>query len=117
MTSLVLFVFMAAPFVADLLLVRIRDMRFNFSLVEMAIHESKDVGAAEISSAEINQAYVSGALAAITATVFAAVRATNDWADLTRWSPTTAVIQAVEARLQRRLKSAGDSKERSLEEG
>ncbi|EGZ21572.1 hypothetical protein PHYSODRAFT_497370 [Phytophthora sojae] len=93
-TSLVLFVFMAAPFVADLLLVRIRDMRFNFSLVEMAIHESKDVGAAEISSAEINQAYVSGALAAITATVFAAVRATNDWADLTRWSPTTAIVVA-----------------------
>ncbi|KAE8894032.1 hypothetical protein PF005_g19217 [Phytophthora fragariae] len=114
LTSLVLFALVVAPVVADLLLVRIRDMRFSFDLIAMAIHESNNLGAAEISSVEINQACISGLLAVVTATVFAAVRATYDWADLTRWNPLTAVIQGVEACLHRKLKSA---KEKSLEDG
>eukprot|EP00644_Phytophthora_capsici_P016528 jgi/Phyca11/509987/fgenesh2_kg.PHYCAscaffold_52_\ len=109
--TLVLFSLMVVPFVADLLLVRIRDMRFNFDLVKMAIHESNNASAAEISSAEINQAYISATLAVATATVFAGVRATNKWADLTRWSPTRAIQQVVQRRLH------VTAKELSLEEG
>ncbi|ETL99948.1 hypothetical protein, variant 2 [Phytophthora nicotianae] len=99
--SFLLFALMSVPFVADLLLVRIRDMRFNFDLVKMAIHESNNASAAEISSAEISQAYISAAMAVATATVFAVVRARNNWADLTRWSPTKQVIQVVARRLKR----------------
>ncbi|GMF64763.1 unnamed protein product [Phytophthora lilii] len=57
----------------------------------MAIHESSNAGAAEISRAEIHQAYVSTALAVATATAFATVRAACDWADLTLWSPAQAL--------------------------
>ncbi|KAE9277658.1 hypothetical protein PF008_g28802 [Phytophthora fragariae] len=110
LASLLLFALMAVPFVADLLLVRIRDMRFHFDLVKMAIHESGNAGAAEISSAEVSQAYVSATLAVATATLFAAVRAANDWADLTRWSPTA----AVEGCLHWRSKHATET---SLEDG
>ncbi|KAG2773869.1 hypothetical protein PC129_g20506 [Phytophthora cactorum] len=99
--SLLLFILMTVPFVADLLLVRIRDMRFNFDLVKMAIHESNNASAAEISSAEVNQAYISAAMAIASATVFAAVRARNDWADLTRWSLTKQVTQVVARKLKR----------------
>ncbi|GMF57699.1 unnamed protein product [Phytophthora fragariaefolia] len=116
-TSLTLFALMAVPFVADLLLVRIRDMRFNFDLVKMAIHESSNARAAEISSAEVHQAYVSAALATATATLFAAARAWNDWADLTRWSPTLAVLDVLETCFHRKLQSATVTQERSLEEG
>ncbi|EEY54287.1 sulfatase-like protein [Phytophthora infestans T30-4] len=92
--SFLLFAFMSVPFVADQLLVRIRDMRFNFDLVKMAIHESNNASAAEISSAEVNQAYISAAMAVATATVFACVRASNNWADLTSWSPTKEIIRS-----------------------
>ncbi|KAF4043709.1 Sulfatase [Phytophthora infestans] len=99
--SFLLFAFMSVPFVADQLLVRIRDMRFNFDLVKMAIHESNNASAAEISSAEVNQAYISAAMAVATATVFACVRASNNWADLTSWSPTKEIIRVVAMRLKR----------------
>ncbi|KAG7386351.1 hypothetical protein PHYPSEUDO_000386 [Phytophthora pseudosyringae] len=116
LASLLLFELMAVPFVADLLLVRIRDMRFNFDLVKMAIHESSNAGAAEISSAEMNQAYVSASMAVASATLFAAVRASNEWADLTTWSPAEEAAQAVARYVQRKRKQ-GAAKERSLEEG
>ncbi|KAG6622791.1 sulfatase-like protein [Phytophthora cinnamomi] len=114
LASLTLFTLMAVPFVADLLLVRIRDMRFHFDLVKMAIHESSSAGAAEISRAEVHQAYVSATLAAATAMLFAALRAANDWADLTRWSPTAAVVAAVERCVHRKL---NEEKDKSLEDG
>ncbi|POM72686.1 Hypothetical protein PHPALM_10563, partial [Phytophthora palmivora] len=120
-TSLLLFACMAVPFVADLLLVRIRDMRFNFDLVKMAIHESNNASAAEISSAEMNQAYVSAIMAVATATCFGAVRASSEWADLTTWSPTNAVIQTVVAcvhkKVERETGISGAGKEHQLEEG
>uniref|UniRef100_H3GXE7 Sulfatase N-terminal domain-containing protein n=1 Tax=Phytophthora ramorum TaxID=164328 RepID=H3GXE7_PHYRM len=118
--SWLLFALMALPFVADLLLVRIRDMRFSFDLVKMAIHESSSAGAAEISSAEVDQAYVSASMAVATATFFAAVRARNEWTDLTRWSPVDGVVGLIEAFLQQNLqrtKVGDDQVESNLEEG
>jgi hypothetical protein len=111
--SWLLFALMAVPFVADLLLVRIRDMRFGFDLVKMAIHESSNAGAAEISSQEMMQGYISAVMAVATATAFAAVRATNGWADLTTWSPVSRLESML---LQKRLQRAV-VKDASLEEG
>ncbi|GMF57698.1 unnamed protein product [Phytophthora fragariaefolia] len=101
LVSWILFVAMMAPFVADLLIVRLRNMRFTFELVAMAIHEKDNASSASISQSEINEAYrnVSGLL--VVATVFAAVRTWADWADLSRWNPAFALVDFVLARAAR----------------
>uniref|UniRef100_H3GXE6 Sulfatase N-terminal domain-containing protein n=1 Tax=Phytophthora ramorum TaxID=164328 RepID=H3GXE6_PHYRM len=94
-SSWVLFVAMAAPFVADILLVRLRSMRFTFEIVSMAIEDSDMVGSVAISSAEFNEAYVAASILVTVATFFAAVRTWTSWADLARWNPAQALVRLV----------------------
>ncbi|KAG7386350.1 hypothetical protein PHYPSEUDO_000385 [Phytophthora pseudosyringae] len=91
-TSWLLFVAMAVPFVADMMLVRLRSMRFTFEIVSMAIAESDMVSSVAISDAEYSEAYVTSTVLVLVATFFAAVRTWTSWADLTRWSPTLALL-------------------------
>ncbi|ETO82241.1 hypothetical protein F444_03607 [Phytophthora nicotianae P1976] len=98
LVSWVLFVAMTGPFVADLLIVRLRGMRFTFELVAMAIHEKDNASSASISQSEMNEAYVNVTGMVIAATLFAIVRAWADWADLSRWNPAFALVDLVHQR-------------------
>ncbi|EGZ25500.1 hypothetical protein PHYSODRAFT_479549 [Phytophthora sojae] len=86
------FVVMMAPFAADLLLVINRDMRFTLDLVATLIRERHHLDAAPISTEEIQRAYMTAALVAGAATIFALVRACAGWADLAGWNPTHLVV-------------------------
>ncbi|KAE9222201.1 hypothetical protein PF005_g6782 [Phytophthora fragariae] len=72
-TSWLLFFAMMTPFVADLLLVQLRDMRFTFDLITMAINERNYASAAPISSEEYTEGFMHMASLAIMATFFAIV--------------------------------------------
>ncbi|KAG2816889.1 hypothetical protein PC116_g18056 [Phytophthora cactorum] len=94
-TSWVLFVATAAPFVVDIMLVRLRSMRFTFEIVSMAIAESDMVSSVAISNSEYKEAYVTGTILVLVATFFASVRTWTSWADLTRWNPTHTILHLV----------------------
>ncbi|KAE9030349.1 hypothetical protein PR003_g12052 [Phytophthora rubi] len=89
--SWLLFFAMMTPFVADLLLVVNRDMRFTFDLVTMAINEKEFASAAPISTEEIHRGYVGAAVLMAITTLFACVRVKANWADLSGWNPTHVV--------------------------
>ncbi|KAF1791230.1 Alkaline-phosphatase-like, core domain [Phytophthora cactorum] len=91
-TSWLLFVATAAPFVVDIMLVRLRSMRFTFEIVSMAIAESDMVSSVAISNSEYKEAYVTGTILVLVATFFASVRTWTSWADLTRWNPTHTIL-------------------------
>ncbi|KAE9097704.1 hypothetical protein PF010_g15846 [Phytophthora fragariae] len=91
------FVIVMTPFAADLLLVINRDMRFTLDLVATLIRERHHLNAAPISTEEIQRGYMTAALVASTATVFAYVRARASWADLACWNPTHIVVDPVSA--------------------
>ncbi|GMF38393.1 unnamed protein product [Phytophthora fragariaefolia] len=95
-TSWLLFVATTAPFVADMLLVRLRSMRFTFDIVSMAVADSDMAGSFAISGEEFSETYFTGAILVLVATFFAAVRTWTSWADLTRWNPTHALVNAVD---------------------
>ncbi|KAE9009666.1 hypothetical protein PF011_g10169 [Phytophthora fragariae] len=92
--SWLLFVATVAPFVADMLLVRLREMRFSFDIVTMAINESEYISAAPIATEEFNAGYANAAVVVIVATVFALGRTELRRADLAHWDPTHAVVHA-----------------------
>jgi hypothetical protein len=92
LTSWLLFLAATAPFVADILLVRLRSMRFTFEIISMAIADSAMVGSVAISRSELNQAYVTGTVLVLATTFFAVVRTWTPWADLTQWGPTEASL-------------------------
>ncbi|KAG3250810.1 hypothetical protein PI124_g4577 [Phytophthora idaei] len=72
---------MAAPFVVDIMLVRLRSMRFTFEIVSMAIAESDMVSSVAISNSEYKEAYVTGTILVLVATFFASVRTWMSWAE------------------------------------
>ncbi|GMF55786.1 unnamed protein product [Phytophthora fragariaefolia] len=90
--SWVLFFAMITPFAADLVLVINRDMRFTLDLVATLIRERHHLNAAPISTEEIQRGYMTAALVASAATVFALVRTWASWADLACWNPTHIVV-------------------------
>ncbi|EGZ16556.1 hypothetical protein PHYSODRAFT_330624 [Phytophthora sojae] len=94
LASWLLFVAAVVPFVADMLLVRLRQMRFSLDLVVMAINESEYISAAPIATEEFNAGYVNAGIVIIVATLFATARAQLRWTDLARWDPTNAVVDA-----------------------
>ncbi|KAE9174795.1 hypothetical protein PF004_g26567 [Phytophthora fragariae] len=91
-TSWLLFVATAGPFVADIMLVRLRSMRFTFEIVS----DSDMVGSVDISSSGFNEAYLTGTVLVLVATLFASVRTWTSWADLMRWNPTHALLRVVD---------------------
>ncbi|KAL3669195.1 hypothetical protein V7S43_005578 [Phytophthora oleae] len=98
LVSWVLFIVMVGSFVADLLIGRLRGMRFTFELVAMAIHEKDNASNASISEAELNTAYRHVAGLVAVATFFAIVRTWAAWADLSRWNPAFALVNLVTRR-------------------
>ncbi|KAK1937843.1 Uncharacterized protein P3T76_009580 [Phytophthora citrophthora] len=86
--SWLLFVLFTIPVVADVLIVRLRDMRFTFDIIVMAIQEKDNASSFEVSSQEITDACVNASALVLAATTFAIVRTRAAWADLTRWNPT-----------------------------
>ncbi|KAG6622851.1 sulfatase-like protein [Phytophthora cinnamomi] len=97
--SWLLFVAMVAPFVADLVLVRLRSMRFTFDLVAMAINERDHAKAVAVSSSEISEAMLSVTEFLIVATFFAIVRTWAAWADLSAWNPTHLLLSSEDSLL------------------
>ncbi|GMF32691.1 unnamed protein product [Phytophthora lilii] len=95
--SWLLFFAMMAPFVADLLLVQIRDMRFTFDLISIAISEKEYVSAAPIATEEVTEGYMSAASLATVSTFFAIVRTWTSWGDITSWTPTHIVSRQTES--------------------
>eukprot|EP00644_Phytophthora_capsici_P016523 jgi/Phyca11/536397/estExt2_fgenesh1_pg.C_PHYCAscaffold_520052 len=69
--SWLLFVVMMAPFVADVVIVRLRDLRFTFELVAMAIEEKDHADSMAVSSDQVLDACLNVAGLVIVATVFA----------------------------------------------
>ncbi|KAI9985134.1 hypothetical protein PInf_004448 [Phytophthora infestans] len=93
--SWVLFIAMMAPFVADMMLVVYRDMRFSFRLLASLIKEREYLKAAPISTDEMQTAYVTAGYLVVIATLFASVRTWTKWADLALWNPTQLVLNPV----------------------
>ncbi|KAF1795034.1 Alkaline-phosphatase-like, core domain [Phytophthora cactorum] len=86
--SWALFLAMMAPFIADLLLVVHRDMRFSSGLVATIIREREHLKNAPITEEEINTSYVNALGLMMVATFFGLVRACAGWTDLSQWNPT-----------------------------
>ncbi|KAI9980948.1 hypothetical protein PInf_010298 [Phytophthora infestans] len=85
--SWLLYVMMMMPFWADLLLVRLRGMRFTSDLVAVAIEEKDNVSAVPISSDELQEGFVNAVALVVLATLFASLRTWAPWMDLTSWNP------------------------------
>ncbi|ETM46723.1 hypothetical protein L914_08433, partial [Phytophthora nicotianae] len=88
LVSWALFLAMMAPFVADLLLVVHRDMRFSSGLVATVIREREHLKHAPITEEEVNASYLNAVGLLLVATIFGLVRTCAGWADLSHWNPT-----------------------------
>ncbi|GMF32830.1 unnamed protein product [Phytophthora lilii] len=97
--SWVLFVALVSPFVADLVLVHLREMRFSLDIIELAINERDYISAAPIAAEEFNAGYVNAAAVGLVATFFALVRVKAPCANLAVWNPTQALVCAVASRV------------------
>ncbi|KAL4167096.1 hypothetical protein KRP22_012583 [Phytophthora ramorum] len=79
---------MMAPFVADVGILRLRDMRFTFDMVTMAIEEKGRADAMAVSNSHVSVASLTVAALVIIATTFAVLRMRNDGANLAGWNLT-----------------------------
>ncbi|KAE9074201.1 hypothetical protein PF010_g24774 [Phytophthora fragariae] len=120
--SWMLFFAVMAPFVADMLLVVYRDMRFTFALLSTLVRERSHLKAAPISAEEIHSGYnVAVGLVAVS-TLFATVRTWASWADLARWNPMQSLPSPASPQRKTKVsmkKTPNDAKyvELALEEG
>ncbi|EGZ07624.1 hypothetical protein PHYSODRAFT_340686 [Phytophthora sojae] len=94
LVSWLLFLAMTVPFVADVIIVRLRDMRFTFDIVTMAIDEKDNATSFEVSNDEVVDAVLNAVALVVVATFFAVVRTWAPWADLSNWNPTQLFPQA-----------------------
>lgn len=99
MVSWLLFLAVMAPFVADVIIIRLRDMRFMFDLVKMAIAEKDHTDAVAISHPQMTEACLNvTALPVVLATIFFAIMRTwAHWADLSNWNPTQIPLLLVDS--------------------
>ncbi|KAG3118058.1 hypothetical protein PI124_g4584 [Phytophthora idaei] len=99
------------PVVADVIIVRLRDMRFTFDIVVMAINEKDNASSFEVSSSEITDVTLNAISLVLSATFFAWMRSWAPWADLTSWNPTQIVLPYVKSAKNRycALNSTTDS--------
>ncbi|KAK1942007.1 Uncharacterized protein P3T76_006329 [Phytophthora citrophthora] len=86
--SWALFLAMMAPFIADLLLVVHRDMRFSSGLLATIIREREHLKDAPITEDELNTSYINAVGLMLVATFFGLVRVFASWMDLSNWNPT-----------------------------
>ncbi|KAL3669187.1 hypothetical protein V7S43_005571 [Phytophthora oleae] len=96
--SWLLFTATMVPFVADVVIVRLRDVRFTFALVTMAIEEKDHADAMAVSGSQMTEAYLNVAALVLVATSFASVRSLAPWADLSTWNPTKLPLICVDSR-------------------
>lgn len=89
--SWLMYLVVMLPTWTDLLLVRMRGMRFTFDLVAMAIDEKDNVSAVPISSEELQEVGENAAILLLLATLFATLRTLAPWMDLTSWNPVKAL--------------------------
>ncbi|CAI5742145.1 unnamed protein product [Hyaloperonospora brassicae] len=85
--SWLLLVALLLPFWTDLLLVRLRGMRFTFALVAMAISEQDNISAVPIAIDEWYEGYVHATVLVLVVTLFASARTWTAYMDLTSWHP------------------------------
>ncbi|KAG6592625.1 Sulfatase protein [Phytophthora cinnamomi] len=97
--SWLLFLAMMGPFIADLLLVVHRDMRFSSGLVATLIREREHLKDAPISEEEVSSGYINAVGLVLVATFFGIVRTFGSWTDLARWNPTQMVSNFLVPRL------------------
>ncbi|KAL4145083.1 hypothetical protein PRNP1_012757 [Phytophthora ramorum] len=97
--SWVLFLALMGPFVADLLLVVHRDMRFTSGLLATVIREREHLKDAPISDEEVNSGYVNAAGLVMVSTFFAIARTWARWTDLSQWNPTHLVSNCLVPKL------------------
>lgn len=90
--SWLLFFGIVAPFVADMMLVVHRDMRFSFSLLVSVLRERDFLKDAPISSEEVQAANMTGCYVVLIATLFALVRVGAQWTNLAHWNPSRLVL-------------------------
>uniref|UniRef100_M4BBE8 Sulfatase N-terminal domain-containing protein n=1 Tax=Hyaloperonospora arabidopsidis (strain Emoy2) TaxID=559515 RepID=M4BBE8_HYAAE len=86
--SWILFMATMLPVVADVVVVRLRDIRFTFDLIVLAIQEKDNVSSFDVSPEQLRDAYVNATVIVVAASCFALVRTHESWADLARWNPT-----------------------------
>ncbi|KAG2816894.1 hypothetical protein PC116_g18059 [Phytophthora cactorum] len=98
-SSWILFVAVVGPVAADLLLVRLRGVRFTFHEVISSGNNSAIDG---MTSNEMKNVYMTAALSAIVAALFAIVRTFTSWSKLSRWNPIHAIVASVKSRLARK---------------
>ncbi|KAE8996727.1 hypothetical protein PF002_g5733 [Phytophthora fragariae] len=115
--SWLLFFAMAAPFLADLMLVANRNMRFTFDLVAALIRERHHLNAAPISLDELQRGYMGAVALVVVAALFASVRMWAGWADLSTWNPTHVVAGLGDSRTRIDSVSGIKYTELTLEEG
>ncbi|KAH7463098.1 hypothetical protein PRIC2_001655 [Phytophthora ramorum] len=96
--SWLLFFVMMAPFMADMLLVKNRNMRFTLDLLSALIKERHHLNAAPIAPEEIQRGYNAAASLMMVAALFAFVRTWASWADLANWNPTYLVLDSTGVR-------------------
>ncbi|OWZ17794.1 Sulfatase [Phytophthora megakarya] len=108
--SWLLFVAVMIPVVADGIIVRLRDMRFTFDIVVMAIQEKDNASAFEVSTEEITDACVNATMLVLAASLFAVVRTRCSWADLARWNPTMIPLSLGPSFTYDTLKQTGSTK-------
>ncbi|CEG44555.1 sulfatase-like protein [Plasmopara halstedii] len=85
--SWLLFLLILAPFVADMMLVVHRNMRFSFGLFASVVREREYLKDAPISNEEIEAANMTGGHVILIATLFALVRVRTTWTNLAYWDP------------------------------
>ncbi|POM74318.1 Hypothetical protein PHPALM_8737, partial [Phytophthora palmivora] len=123
--SWAMFLATMAPFIADLLLVVHRDMRFTSGLLATIIREREHLKDAPLTEEEVNASYVNALGLLMVATLFGFVRACAGWTDLSQWNPTHLVsnllvpkLVDLETRSNKCInKNAVQDVEQNLEEG
>uniref|UniRef100_K3WVU3 Sulfatase N-terminal domain-containing protein n=1 Tax=Globisporangium ultimum (strain ATCC 200006 / CBS 805.95 / DAOM BR144) TaxID=431595 RepID=K3WVU3_GLOUD len=113
-----LFLVFVLPFSVDMLLVRIRHMRFTFEFIDAYYNAKGAVSLLNVSEHEVKTARESVVVAAASAVVFGALGAA--WIDLSLWNPSHLFASPTEEIVRKQyepVENAAQSPEQALEEG
>ncbi|ETK93408.1 hypothetical protein F441_03533 [Phytophthora nicotianae CJ01A1] len=100
-SSWMLFVAAVGPVAADLLLVRLREVRFTFQVISSDENSVID----GMTSKEMKDVCMTVTTTAIVAALFAILRTFTSWPKLSRWNPIHATVTLVNRRKERRFQS------------
>ncbi|KUF93649.1 voltage-gated potassium channel subunit beta [Phytophthora nicotianae] len=100
-SSWMLFVAAVGPVAADLLLVRLREVRFTFQVISSDENSVID----GMTSKEMKDVCMTVTTTAIVAALFAILRTFTSWPKLSRWNPIHAIVTLVNRRKEQRFQS------------